>query len=123
MESLHIKLDSPIDTRKELLKTAIETTQLLQFHENFKKIRAEKIKTIKNLRTISKQIINLSNNLQNELPEVKITRYKESKTIKEGDKPFRPRPLKPKPLKKFQKQPISSIQKELKDIEAKLNSL
>src|SRR3989338_7396669 len=99
MESLHIKLDSPIDTRKELLKTAIETTQLLQFHENFKKIRAEKIKTIKNIR------------------------YKESKTIKEGDKPFRPRPLKPKPLKKFQKQPISSIQKELKDIEAKLNSL
>ena len=122
MESLHIKLDSPIDTRKELLKTAIETTQLLQFHENFKKIRAEKIKTIKNLRTISKQIINLSNNLQNELPEVKTPRFKEeTKTIKH--KPTKPRPLKPKPLKKFQKQPISSIQKELKDIEAKLNSL
>ena len=121
MEALHIRLDSPIDTRKELLKTAIETTRLLQFQENFKKIKTEKIKTIKNLRTISKQIINLSNNLQNDLPQVRITKHKEETTTKH--KPFRPKPLKPKPLKKFQKPPMSHIQKELKNIENKLNSL
>ncbi|MAG20246.1 hypothetical protein CL618_02330 [archaeon] len=121
MDPLHIKIDSPVETRKDLLKTAIETTQLLQFYENFKKIRAEKRKTIRQLRTISREIIKDVKNFKEDLPPVHIPKPKKEKSIK-IPVTVKPVKIKPKPIK-VPKKPVSKIQKELKEIEAKLNSL
>jgi len=121
MQPLHIKIDSPVETRKDLLKTAIETTQLLQFYENFKRIRAEKRKTIRKLRTISREIIKDVKEFREDLPEVKMPKPKKEKTVK-VPVTVKPVKIKPKPVK-IPKLPVSKIQQELKDIETKLNSL
>jgi len=122
MEPLHIKLDSPVETRKDLLKTAIETTQLLQFYENFKKIRTEKRKEIRKLRTLSREIIKETKKFQEDLPQVKMPQPKKEKIVV-TEKPEKIKKIKPEPVKKIPKLPVSKIQQELKDIEAKLNSL
>ena len=52
--SMYFKIDLPLELRKEILKTAIEVTQLLKRHEGFKGLRHLRAETYQDFNKIYK---------------------------------------------------------------------
>lgn len=48
-ENVHVRIETPIDKRKEILQTAIYTVELLKQVEIIKKIREERLENIEKL--------------------------------------------------------------------------
>jgi len=55
-ESVHVRLEMPIDKRKVILQTTIDTMQLMKRHENLIRIRSEKDKELTEFRRILSSI-------------------------------------------------------------------
>lgn len=76
-KGVHVRLEEPIAKRKEVLESAIYSTELLQKYENFKKIRNLKRKQKALFKKTIKELKLLVDELElKELPTVKIEKPK-----------------------------------------------
>jgi len=55
-ESIHVKLDSPVSKRKNILRVAVDTVEILKRFDEVKGIRVEKEKELTNLKNIMKSL-------------------------------------------------------------------
>ena len=114
---VHVRVDSPIDLRKEILKTAVSCNMVLQKYEDFREVGALKEIKFTRLITINNSISKLLGQLRDDIPELE----KEHKII-----PSTPeQKAYAKKHKKIatKKSAEGSLEKELREIETKLNSL
>jgi hypothetical protein len=108
METRHIKLDyeEALTAKKQLLSSELNILQTTKKVRNYKVLRKKEIATKTKLKTAITSIKTKINHLQTLLPDqdIKISKHKTRKT-------------------RIQKQEKQSIQKELEDIQGKLEKL
>lgn len=108
---IHVRIENHIQKRKNILESAIFSTELLQKYENFKKLRNQKNKQMALLKKTVKEISLLFKELKfKELPQIKIE--------KEG--PIAPKIFKEKEIPQPRKDELS---RELESIKSKLENL
>jgi hypothetical protein len=118
---VHVRLEKPIATRKQILMAAIEGTRLLKKNEEMQLIKKKKQLIIAKLGKVMREVKTLERRIIKEIPAVKenkkteIHKIKEVKITKELDLPSK-QPKKPT-------SEIERLQKELEGIESKLKSL
>ncbi|MEW6063143.1 MAG: hypothetical protein AB1571_02120 [Nanoarchaeota archaeon] len=114
-EVMHVMLSSPYYLRKEVLKTAIDSTKLLKYFEDIKEIKAKKEAYLGHFKKIFDDMAKLSVDLYNSLPKFE----EEKETEKPGVKISKIQQPK-KPIKTPEK---SKIELELEEIEKKLENI
>ncbi len=68
---MYFKVDSPLSLRKEILRTAIDTTQLLRDYESFRSIKHAKMERYRELSKVFKEVELLTKKLRNkDLPVI-----------------------------------------------------
>lgn len=115
---LFMKVDEPVEVRRNLLESAKITIHSLQRYERFKKVREEKAEKIIALRNVMKEIEQLFIQLKRELPDTEIhtperVEHHGKKVVKTKGKVRMPE----------YSSELEQLEKELKQIEAKLNAL
>jgi hypothetical protein len=117
---IHVRINSPIAFRKQILTCALESTQLLQDYNEIKEMQ-EKRRTIlvQKLQKTMDTIEKMQRKLELSLPKVKYTQEKQQKI---EIKPIEtPKQQKIEPKK--QESEADKLQKELEEIEQKLAEL
>lgn len=119
---VHVRLGSPIGLRKSLLRTAIDSAQLMKGYVELKDIRTHRASLMKELSKVMSDLHKSKKKLISLLPKIK-----EDSVKKKAVKVIVP---KVKKIKKkafvLEEKPLSEIerlQKELEHIEGKLQSL
>src|SRR3989338_5717321 len=114
---IHYMIATPIALRKEVLSAAIDTTRLLKEYEEYAALKAKKLKTIKYLAKEMRVIKTLS---------AAFNDYTFPSVPHQEPAPFYEQPqkkvLQTKPVLKPSTE-VERLNKELQDIEAKLQSL
>lgn len=125
-EPIYIGLENPTEVRKGLLEASKEMIKILQTNETLREKREQKNQLKAELQETIKDIAHLMAQLRTELPRVKLSSLpkqtaipkpalqKETKQTEPAPKP------RPKPIHLTEAQ---RLEKELKEIEAKLNGL
>ncbi len=108
--SEYVRIEQPIFLRRKLLETAVESTEILRFFENYKSIRNKKVSQIKKLRTITRKIKREIFKLNKEMPESTVGEIKPLKKDKSNTK-----------TKKTKR--ATTLDEELKRIKLKLSKL
>jgi DNA-binding transcriptional regulator GbsR (MarR family) len=107
--SEYIRVEQPLFLRRKLLETAVDSTEILRFFENYKLIKEKKVSQIKKLKTLMRKIKREITKLNKEMPESKKDSLQKNKTkLKEL----------PKQTKK-----VRSLDEELDRIKEKLSNL
>ena len=109
---VHVRIDNPISTRKEILKTAIDTTKMLYSYNEILMLRDKETKLINKFKVLHKEIIKLQKNLEDaDLPKIsdkyENTSHEPEKIEKET----------------IVNDDVDRLMAELRDVERKLNSL
>lgn len=109
-DQIYVKVINPLENRKDTLRSAIISAQLLKNCQNFKKIRNEKRKNRLILKTKLKEISSLLKSLEfKEMPSIKV---KKEKIVKPEREEVEEIPAKDKLTKE-----IDEIQEKLKSLE------
>ena len=111
-ESMHVKIEDSITTRKTLLKIAIDAAKLIKSNEEIKTIKEKKLNEINKFNAKIKSIKLLVNKVKTELPELE----GEKKPIIE-EKPAR------KPIMRKESTELDALSDEIKHMEEKLRKL
>jgi len=137
-EIMHVRIDNSINTRKEILKTALDTTRLLKDFEKFKDIRERKTNEIKKLHKVFKEIKLLKSHLKRyglpSLPEdVKKEIAIRQKKVAPIEKPIKvitpkeaikvKKKVTKKKIVKKQKTPTDKLSADISEIENMLKNL
>lgn len=101
--------------RKRLLKTAIDTSELLKNYDEIKNIRSQKIIYLNKLKKELNEIIKVYSELEKYLPLTKKIHISREKIEKEA--------MGPKIGKPFIKKPTTKLEQEILEIKNKLKSL
>ena len=110
---VHVKIDNPISIRKDILKTAIDTTKMLYSYNEILMLREKETKLINKFKSLHNEITRLQRNLQDsDLPKIS---EKYESTSHESEK-FEEREA-------VVDNDVDKLMGELKDIERKLKSL
>ena len=129
-DSIHVRLDRPIDKRKAILQTTINAVELLQRGQLIKEIRKEKVEAMEELRSTLSEIKKLHRAIKikdmplgsKQLVEVHDVGGKQMIKPSSAPKPRAPKPKSSKkPAKKLPKR--SAIDKQLDDLRRKLETL
>ena len=107
--SEYIKVDQPLFLRRKLLETAVDSTEILRFFENYKLIKEKKVFQINKLKTLMIKIKREIIKLNKELPESKKENIPKNKPNKKKQ---------PEQTKK-----VKSLDEELVRIKEKLSNL
>ncbi|MBI4143624.1 DUF5320 domain-containing protein [Candidatus Woesearchaeota archaeon] len=102
--SYYVPLENPTELQKQVLTASKKVLGVLKSHENYKKIRTEKLEHILKFKKVLDDLTTLNKKLSNKLPKTAM----------------------PKPKEEKQQQPkkhLSAVEKELEDIEKRLKSL
>ena len=78
-ESVHVRIEQPVELRKEILNAAIEATTILRFYEHYKLIREQKDKKIQKLEKLLHSLKSDLRKLNRELPKIKEPKKKKAK--------------------------------------------
>lgn len=109
----YIRIDSPLEARREILNAAIESTYILKYIEHYKRIRSKKLEKVQEINRLMTKISKEVTNLKRALP-------KESEI--EGLKPVELKSVvKKEPAKKTE--PRDSIERDLDEIRKRLDSI
>ena len=111
-ESMHVKIEDSITTRKTLLKIAIDAAKLIKSNEEIKTIKEKKLNEINKFNAKIKSIKLLVNKVKTELPELE----GEKKPIIE-EKPAR------KPIMRKESTELDALSDEINRMEEKLRKL
>ncbi len=77
---VHVRLNKPTSIRKEILKTAIDVTKIIQDAESLNVLRSSELALIWELKSIGKEIESLQKNLvEKDLPKLPIERQEKLK--------------------------------------------
>lgn len=110
---IHVGIEYPNEKRKNLLKSAIHTVELLKRYEKFKKLKQEKEMHFKEVRKTKKEIKVLFGQMKELMPVIEIPKEEVKKeTI----------PIIPKP-KTVTKKPSIKISKQTEKLERDLQAL
>lgn len=121
---VHIMLEDPVATRKEILTCALDTAKLLKDYEELSNIKEKKIKTIRKLSRVIKEV----RLLEKQLSELHLPHMSEAAEIEfpHHHQVMHHEKKQPEvaPKKAAKEKPESEkLQDELKAIEEKLKSL
>lgn len=134
---MYFKINAPLILRKEILKTAIDTTQILREYESFKAIKHLKLEKYKEFNRVFSEIENLTKKLRaKDLPVISRIQkninkdtYLEKKTVRQKEEMEK---LKSKPKVEEPKKEVKvehhlteeeKLEHEIMDIQARLNKL
>ena len=117
---IHVRINSPIAFRKQILTCALESTQLLQDYNEIKEMQ-EKRRTIlvQKLQKTMDTIEKMQRKLELSLPKVKYTQEKQQKIEIKPIETQKQQKIEPKK----QESEADKLQKELEEIEQKLAEL
>lgn len=107
----YVKVENALTLRKELLGTAIDVTTLLKRWESYKMAREMKLREIKALHSLMKEMEKEFKKLKSTLPKVPIEKQEEDPVVKED----KGTPVKDKGL--------SAIDQEIQEIKYKLSQI
>lgn len=121
---IHIMLENPLATRKEILTCALDTARLLKDYEELSNIKEKKIKTIRKLSRVMKEV----RLLEKQLSELHLPHMSEAAEIEfphhHQVMPHEKKQLEVAPKKAVKEKPESEkLKDELEAIEEKLKSL
>ncbi|MEM3127160.1 MAG: hypothetical protein QW331_03785 [Candidatus Woesearchaeota archaeon] len=137
-DMLFVEIRGPVEVRRNILEATRDVVQHLQRYERFKQVREEKAVEIAKLKTNIKDINRLIGKLRSALPKTKLRikmheevaaveqrqkeleekRKKAEKKAKKEEKKVEPEQPKKKELSEIEK-----LEKELGEIEGRLNKL
>lgn len=109
----YIRVDSPVDARKEVLSAAIEATYILKHIERYKTLEVKKDEKIKEINRLMKKINSEALVLKRSLPK-----DDDLKTLKKSE----PRMKVEKETKK-ERVKVDPLERDLADIKSKLDSI
>lgn len=67
-ETYYVGIENPTETRRQLLTSTKQIVNSLREYETFRQIRAQKLKTIMELKRVSDELIVLNKKLKTKLP-------------------------------------------------------
>lgn len=108
-ETMYVRIDHSVMLRKEILETAIEIANLIKRWEGYKVLREKKLQQIKVLKKLMSDIEKEFRSFNRDLPKVEIEKV--DKEVKEGVEVS------------VKKREISTIDKDLEELKAKLAQL
>ena len=110
---VHIRIDNPISIRKNILKTAIDTTKMLYSYNEILILRDKETKLINKFKSLYNEINKLQKNLQDsDLPKIS-EKYEAVSHEAENFKEIEP----------VADNDVDSLMAELRDVERKLKGL
>lgn len=130
---VHIMIEEPVAVRKEILNCALDTTRLAkEFHE-INTLRERKLRTIKRLQKVLREIKLIEKQLSGQLPEYGISVSEDVKEFHEKKEEHKTKPVtvtthskvnkKTMPASKVHKSEADKLKDELREIEQRLKSL
>ena len=108
---VHIRLDRPINLRKEVLRTAIDVTKIMQECGEIMILRNSELVLLEDLNGLSKEIEMLSKKLDNNLPELPREKVEREKYVEKEE------------VEVEEISDIAKLKAELAAIESKLKEL
>jgi hypothetical protein len=141
--AMYFKIDSPLSLRKEILRTAIDTTQLLRDYESFKSIKHTKMERYKEFNKVLKDIELLTKKLRSrDLPvinkvqgDIKKAKLLEQKNVLDQEQAQKLKAKIKSNIEFQKKEPVQEakveqhltdeerLEKEIRDIQSRLNRL
>lgn len=120
-EILYQKIDNPVEFRRNMLESSKQVIRALQKYEKLKAVRVKKAEQVSKLRGIVREISTLNIKLKKEFPDLL---FKPAKVKKEARKEEKKKAEKSeeKPEKRETRE-LVDLEKQLKDIERKLESI
>ena len=123
---MYVSIENHLSLRKEILKNAIDATEMLKNYEYFKSVRDRKTKKLQELRGLLNDIKKTNKDLINSLPELPEEKSREEKVtqkITQKEKAEEPKEIKIEPPKIPMSREEQDLTKELMEIQRKLKSL
>jgi len=114
---MHVRIDSSLDTRKEILRTAIDVTKLLQELSDFKKVRSIKAQKITALYDELHSLRASLNDFRKKLPELEEKKPEPKQVVVQKNKKVEP----VEEVKPYSHE-IDRLKEELNEIERRLRS-
>ncbi len=122
-EDFFVGIESTKDLRRNILESSREMVHILQSYEKVKEIREEKLRRIKQLKTVLEELKLLGSKLSRALPSVQTRIIEAEKEAKKSLKK-EPRQSKVKKEKKEEaKKDLEKLETDLASIEARLSEL
>lgn len=123
-EIMHVAIEQPVEKRREVLSSAIDTIQMMKNYERLKQMQKEKDVYRKEFKNIIKEVSILVKELKEKLPKVE----EKIQQIKKGpeQKAIAPAPKKPKEEKKVievHRRPDDKFEAEMKLLREKITKL
>jgi hypothetical protein len=119
-DTTYVRIDNALQTRKQVLESAIDITELMKRYESYKVLRELKMKEMKKLEILVKKIRTEMNAYVKNMPKIKEVIEEEKKELKmlhqmEVHKTDRP--------VVEEKEHLTGIEREIEEIKAKLKQL
>jgi len=115
---MHVMVENPVTLRKEILKSAIDSTKLLKHYEDTRYTRAKKVAAMNDFKENLDKLKELLNNLQSTLPIIE----EKEEAGEEEVKTVKPKVIKGE-MKPMKAKPKSRLDIELEEIEEKLRRI
>jgi len=126
-ELYYVGIQEPVEIRRSLLESSRELLQFLQRYEKFKAVRNEKRESVALLKAQMRDVSSLLNDLKKVLPTTTLRAQDRNETPKISKKKEEPVkiiiPPAPTIPQEHPDDDVDKLQKELNDIENKLNTL
>lgn len=123
-ELFFVRVNDPVEVRRNILETLKEIVEVLQRFEKFKQMRHEKIEKINHLRVLLRQSNKMLGELRGKLPQTNL------RATVSREMPVHKSHRKKKKIKAAEKAPqkkemtdVEKLESELNAIESKLKSL
>lgn len=115
-DPMFVRISNPTQVRKDLLKSALDSTSLIKHFNSIKEIRDEKSELIEDLKIEMEKIKKLTSSAEKKLPKVHEEKSKKDSKHKKIEK---------KEVKEHKKRDTEeeNLASEIMDIEKKLRSL
>lgn len=121
-DTTYVKIDSALTTRKQILLSAIDVTELMKRYETYKILRELKMREMKKLEILTKRIRTEINAYLRNMPRIKEVIEEERKELKMLHQMEVER-AKGKPVVVEHKDELTGIDKELEEIKRKLDEI
>jgi hypothetical protein len=118
-EIFYVGVTDPTEVRRNLLESTRDIVIFLRTYENFKRIRAEKVREIEKLKLQIQEITRILNKLRRDLPKTRLREKAEEIVEKGGRKPV----VKISQPRKTEGSDVDRLEQELNAIEEKLKLL
>ncbi|PIN86331.1 hypothetical protein COV19_06010 [Candidatus Woesearchaeota archaeon CG10_big_fil_rev_8_21_14_0_10_44_13] len=121
-EILYQKIENPVEFRRNLLESSKQVIRSLQKYERLKAVRLKKAEQISKLRNIVREISILNSKLKKEFPDLI---FKAQKAAKPQEKRSEKKKAEKKEeqLDRKETRELVDLEKQLKDIEKKLETI